>query len=108
MRGESRARVYAPLWHLFADMRYLAQRRIVSRRVVCRVHFGLSSPVNGRKVRFDRFGASAPLLVLLKTRVFSALGTVPNLRNLNYKIPVILGTVPDVGPTVFPLQKTVA
>jgi len=40
----------------------LAQRRIVSRRVVCRVHFGLNSPVNGRKVRFDRFGASAPFV----------------------------------------------
>jgi hypothetical protein len=26
--------------------------------------FGLISPVNGRKVRFDRFGASALLLVL--------------------------------------------
>jgi hypothetical protein len=26
----------------------------------------LNSPVNGRKVRFDRFGASAPLLVLLE------------------------------------------
>ena len=28
--------------------------------------FGLNSPVNGRKVRFDRFGVSAPLLVLLE------------------------------------------
>jgi hypothetical protein len=27
---------------------------------------GLISPVNGRKVRFDRFGASAPLLVLVE------------------------------------------
>jgi hypothetical protein len=35
------------------------QRRIVSRHQVCRVHFKVISPANGREVRFDR------LLVML-------------------------------------------